>query len=336
VDALKIALDTLFVGALAMPWLALTIQLFFPEAARWLRNRLKKRKTEANTGQPTNAPSSANPADPANAPSSGEDQIRTAVAGVLLTALAYMIGAGVSRLAEDFFNDDDVKIAGRPLAVTEDHIRESVYCDPVESRLVEPEALSLCPCQLPGDGSDRVREIFQLQESALLLAGGDKTDRLRREHQQIMVLRGAAFDGVLTCMLCLLGWNLSKGRGQWRYVLPGIITLWVLNMLYYHLHLNEPEMQANLLLHHLQLFNGLRADEPPALEFTFLILGLGGFYSVWKGNAGSWPYAKGLWAALLATGLAYAGWYLTEIQYDRLVIYSFYAQSHGLLKLSAP
>ena len=312
-DALKIALDTVFVGALAIPWLALTIQLFFPEANSWLRDRLKERKTEANTGES------------ANALSSGDGQIATAVAGVLLTALAYLIGAGVGRLAEYFFNDEHLVIL-----VREYQIRKSVYCNPVESRLVEPEALSLCPCQLPGDGSDRVREIFQLQESALLLAGGDKTDRLRREHQQIMVLRGAAFDGVLSCMLCLLGWNLRrKGWGQWRYVLPGIITLCVLTMLYFHFDLKLPP-------HPLQLFSGLRADDPPAMELTLLILGLGGFYSVWKGSPGSWQYGKGFWAAALATGLAYAGWYLTEIQYDRLVIYSFYAQSHGLLKLPSP
>jgi hypothetical protein len=332
VDAFKIALETVFVGALAIPWLALTIGLFFPEANSWLWDRLKKRKTEANTGQPTNAPSSASTAEPANPLSSGEGQIATAVAGVLLTALAYLIGAGVSRLAEDFFNDDDLRIS-----VTEDQIRKSVYCDPVESRLVEPEALSLCPCQLPCDGSKRIREIFQLQESTLLLAGADKTDRLRRQHQQLMVLRGAAFDGVLTCMLCLLGWNLKKkGWGQWRYVLPGIITLCVLTMLYSHLNLKDADIHLKPPPHPLQLFSCLRADDPPAMELTFLILGLGGFYSMWKGKAGSWQYAKGFWAAALATGLAYAGWYLTEIQYDRLVIYSFYAQTHGLLKLPAP
>jgi hypothetical protein len=31
--------------------------------------------------------------------------------------------------------------------------------------------------------------------------------------------------------------------------------------------------------------------------------------------------------------MVYAGWYWTEILYDRLVLYSYYAQTHGLLKL---
>lgn len=316
-DALKIALETVFVGALAIFWLALAIQLFLPAAKSWLEKRWTR----------------ASPGGEKETPSSGEDQIRVAVAGVLLTALAYLVGAGVGRLAEDFFNDDDLRIAGVQISVTEDNIRESVYHNPVESRLVDPEALSLAPCELPCDRSDRIREIFDLQESTLLLAGSDKTDRLRLQHQQIVVLRGAAFDGFLTCILCLLGYVTQQERNIWRYVLPGIITLWALNMLFYHLHLSLSDIHLKALSHPLQLFTSLRADEPPLAKLTFLILGLGGFcLLVWKGNPGSWHYGKGFWAAVLATGLAYAGWYLTEIQYDRLVIYMFYAQSN-LLKL---
>jgi len=316
VDAFKIALETVFVGALAIPWLALTIQFFFPEASSWLG--------KSNNSIPS--------AEEKIAPSSGEDQIRIAVAGVLLTALAYMIGAGVGRVAEDFFNDDDLRM-GRLRLVTEDHIRESVYCSLDGTGLVDPAVPQLCQVNLRYKIRDRIRQIFLLEESTLLLAGGDKTDRLRREHQRIMVLRGAALDGVLTCVLCLLGWNLAQqGWGLWRYLLPGVITLGVLSMFYYHLHLDDSGLLANLL-HPRQLFDSLHADEPPSAELTFLILALGGFYLVRKGKPGTWQYAKGFWAAALATGLAYIGWYLTEIRYDELVIYSYYAQSHELLKL---
>jgi hypothetical protein len=58
-EALKIAFETIIIGALALPWLVVAIQLFFPVAKDWLLRP----------------------------PSFGKDEIQSALAGVLLVAL---------------------------------------------------------------------------------------------------------------------------------------------------------------------------------------------------------------------------------------------------------
>jgi hypothetical protein len=80
--ALTIAFDITIVGALALPWVILVIHLFFFEGEnrilevfRWV-----------------------------------QDSKMTAVAGVLLFTVAYTLGSVVSRLGQDFFNDDDLYV----------------------------------------------------------------------------------------------------------------------------------------------------------------------------------------------------------------------------------
>jgi hypothetical protein len=137
-------------------------------------------------------------------------------------------------------------------------------------------------------------------------------------------LRGAAFDGLITCLLCLLGWNAKQNWGLWRRrVLPTVLLLYTLYALLWN-HLK--------LLPHPHRFL-LKVDDPPFMELTILLLGAGGWYVAVKRAKGSWPYGTG-WVSLLFAALAYSGWYWTEILYDRQVIYSFYANQHHLLKLT--
>jgi hypothetical protein len=311
-DNLKIALETVFVGALALPWIFLLVQFFFPDVIEWLRHL----------------------------PDFGKDQVRLTVVGVLVAALIYCLGAAVARLGQDFFNDDDL-----PGSVTSDKIRTSVYCDPVNSGMVTlavpfrdgsgPYApvtptwfRRLCDNDRTS-ANYRTRQIFSLQESALLLAGADKTSRLRLLHQQMMILRGAAFDGVLTCILFLIGWFMQhQNWGGWRYVLPIAIFLLVARMLCSHFHIHPFASQS--LWQSAQFEPG----DPPFMELTFLLLGVCASCVVGKVNQASWKYGTGLRIALLLTGLAYAGWYWTEIMYDQLVLYSYFAGSTGLLKLA--
>ena len=105
--ALTIAFDTTIVGALALPWVVLVIHLFFFRGERsvvallrWVRK-----------------------------------QNQPAVAGVLLFAMTYSLGSAISRIAQDFFNDDDLHIqfpTDPPLllrvGVNEERILTSVYC----------------------------------------------------------------------------------------------------------------------------------------------------------------------------------------------------------------
>ena len=103
--ALNIAFDTIIVGTLALSWVTLVIHLFFLEDESVIDKAISWIK----------------------------DKELTAVAGVLLFAMAFALGSGVSRTAVDFFNDDDLRIDayGRRfrVGVTEDGIRTKVYCE---------------------------------------------------------------------------------------------------------------------------------------------------------------------------------------------------------------
>jgi hypothetical protein len=314
-DALKIALETIFVGALALPWLILAAQLFFPELSLakaadfdgWLAKVWSIKSEVAGY----------------------------TVVGVLAVAMAYTVGAAVSRLAGDFFNDDDLFLH----LPTEDQIRASVYCEESEIVLVEirvplQETYDPCPkttrrlwfrgghANDEPSRSDVIRKIFSLQEISLLLLGEDKTSRLRLFRQQIVILQGVAFDGLIMCLLCVLGWNAKQSWGVWRWLLPIGLFIWTAGAFWNHFHLFQNH----------QFFQG-SLDDPPLLELTWLLLAVGAAYAVWKGTKGSWPQGAGVVSFLLAA-LAYSGWYWTEILYNQLVIYSFYAGQHPLLKLT--
>lgn len=214
-EALKLAFDTVIVGALALPWLAFILDLALRprnvgKYQVWsLWSFLKGKAVKMGITIPS------------------------AVAGVLLFVAAYFVGVVVTRASGDFFNDE----MPRPLP-TEDHIRTAAYCDltyivedkdgitklideakrrpPAPAPKAEKtatEKTTADPCGETKEAEKAIQRLFQVQEAALLLEGGDKTDRLNQLHSQILVLRGAAFNGLLTFMLCLFGLGgSSKGN----------------------------------------------------------------------------------------------------------------------------
>ncbi len=318
-DVLKIAVDTLIVGALAAPWLLLLIDFFFPE--------VREDGNGKGNGRLSLLLSLV-----------GEKN-RGTVAAVLLAATAYLLGAGVSRVAEDFFDDAD-----SPVKLTESHIRASVYCNDNERHVLSTDDISVTPgagngklaCKGWRSGEDRdgaraqVEQIFHLQESALWLTGEDKVSTLRYLHQQIMVLRGSAFDGLITCVLCLFGWWATKGPRSRRVLaaLPIGLIFYAVYSFAWHFVCRRG-FQPNAVF-----------DDPPLMELTWLAIGAvgcclllwKGAQPVWKGAQPARPYLALFFLAALLAGLAYSGWWRTEILYDRLVINTYYAQSHSLLK----
>src|SRR5216684_6932747 len=102
--AFIIAFDTIIVGTLALTWVLLVIHLFFSNTELRLGKLLEWVGTQ---NQP-------------------------ALAGVLLFAMAYSLGSAVSRLAQDFFDDDDLHIRVSHylfrVGVTESSIRTAVFC----------------------------------------------------------------------------------------------------------------------------------------------------------------------------------------------------------------
>src|ERR1700730_10458946 len=327
--AFSIAFDIIVVGALALPWVFLVIHLFFSHNESTLKNLFDWVK----------------------------EQQQPALAGVLLFAMAFPLGSVVSRVAQDFFDDDDLHIqVFRHLlrvGVTETIIGTDVFCNncnpelpvaapshspaeksdqfksndlksndlqsddlfaknctsssPVNSSFVNPskarlEAFRTDPnfkdlllakgeqqfrstdpnCTYTGrwvikacdqenhqyitaewinDQQHRAEDVFRVHEAAVLLRGTDPTERIRQFHDQIMVLRGAAFNGMLAFSLCWFWWS-AKFQSWWRwgvllaYLIPGAITT-----------CNHLRGQPN---------------GPPYMEFTLLSLAAAGCHLLWK------------------------------------------------------
>jgi hypothetical protein len=389
--ALTIAFDTTIVGALALPWVLLIIHLFFFEGENHAQDALdwvKKRELQT-------------------------------IAGVLLFAMAFTLGSAVSRIAQDFFNDDDLRIPGIfRMTTTEDRIIARVYCESDENLSLLSEASNpvladklrafqsqksnccsaeenqqpemangvktkkratqahktktciaenkdakiaatgsnpeistspsqpaQCPCewivngigrtayqQHSADESDlisNVRDIFGLEENGLLLKGEDATLRLRQLHDQIMVLRGATFNGIVTFSFCLFAWGVRERRVKsrpvlrWALAFVPVIFLLLAGEAFYH-HLQERE-----------------AAEPPYMEFSLLVIGLAGAVLLWRSRplfssgksradaaderdslcSWRWGAVSLLFAMLSLAGIL--GWWATEVIYAKQVIYSY-------------
>jgi hypothetical protein len=324
--ALIIAFDAIIVGSLALTWVLLVIHLFFSD------NELSIKKLLEWV----------------------EKQNQPAVAGVLLFALAYFLGSAVSRTAQDFFDDDDLHFHVYHylfrVGVTESSIRTDVSChtlqrgdvtpkpgDPVADKretfkqnnpnctytgrwivhqTIDPATKQLVTAQWIADQEDGAEEIFRFQEATVLLQGTDATERLRQFHDQIMVLRGAAFDGMLAFSLCLFWWS-SRFRSWFRYAVlllylfPGAIATWN----HYRGHPNGP----------------------PYMEFTLLTLAASGWHLLWKRRPkkqdpherhpvhvapGEIRFAY-LLLSLFLTLSAFLAWWATQVLYDEQVIYSY-------------
>ena len=305
-DALKIALETIIVGALALPWMFLLIDLFCPEKEHLFKQLLEllDRKAVAT------------------------------VAGAVAVSLAYVVGASVGRVATDFFNDDDLLID-----VTEDAIRTSVYCDssnpwliqtgaklsidnehttgsatPCTTTAVSTATAAVSQCRADREARDnRVRQTFAVQEASLLLTSAGNTDRLRFLHQQLVVLRGVALDGVLVTLLCLFGFcaqNRTWGRAA-LFVIAGAQLAWSIYALRCHLH----EHWHNI------------ASEPPLMEIVLIAIGFAGLGLTLR-DVPPRPYRCAFVFSAVLTLLAYAGWWYSEIVYNHTVIFFFYAHAH--------
>lgn len=323
--AFSIAFDIVIVGALAVPWVLLVINLFF---------LTKEKRVELLNWARSHALGVI-----------AKDQAAlAALASVLFFTMAYPLGSAVSRMAQDFFDDDDLHIRiskyRLQVGVTESSIRAEVYCQQqglipqtlINSIAAGPEQFSIEECWYTrawhvlqiyepriAQQNDRAETIFHIQEGAILLKGTDANEKLRQFHDQIMVLRGAAYNGLVAFSLCLFWWcTRYKSKLRWAalslYLLPGLIALG----------------------HHLQ---ERAATDPPYMEFTLLILAAAGWRLLWqrrpkKTDADGEPRpqngrAKIRFAYLLLsfflTLTAFLGWWATQVMYDQQVIYSYQA-----------
>jgi len=333
--ALSIAFDITIVGALALPWVLLIVHLFFFEGENKLGELLAWIKK----------------------------QDQAAVAGVVLFAVAYTLGSAVSRIAYDVSNDDDLHIQiGKwilRVGATQNRVLTSVYCNRDYNGLLragaENPALQekistfqsqkkdwLCrqalswvaatrPDWMEENLSGTAADIFGLQESAMILKGEDATLRLRQQHDQIMVLRGAAFNAMLACAFCVFGWGQSVRRrnprsfGRWILAMSPLVFL-VVGLLAYW---NHDKHRAG--------------SDPPYMEWCLLFVGIAGACLLWKrgvraagASAPNGRPCRGWPTYALLSGLlmvaAMMGWWSSQVAYTQQVVYSYDSQGTPAVK----
>jgi hypothetical protein len=300
VDALKFAFEILIVGALALPWVAI-LAIMFP-------------------GEPSSKPAFYLSIIP--------EPAQNAVVLAVVIALGYLLGSAVSRVSRNFFDDDDFW-RGAP---TEQSIRTAVYGDEYcNNHLLRQLSLPHLPSSQPKSGSglpqwfcqswDKnkdfnryVEELFRLQESRLLLSGQDKTDRMRQYFDQIIVLRGAAFNFFLVFALCVFGM-----AGNWRARLASKPTLRASTLLAPAIVLGYGGFS---LVHHFRQL--VRQQDiyrhPPFAELVLLALGIVGVIAVTRARHTT-MYCRTLLIAAFLCVISFGGWWWTEVMYDTQVIY---------------
>jgi len=309
-EAVKFAFDTLLVGALALPWLSLLVQMHFPPA-----NHGADRYSALVSALPK--------------------QTREIAVSVVVLSLGYFLGAAIWRISDDFFLDPDV-LWRMP---TEGSIREDVYvheyCDvkvpntgaatPVPAQLKSGE-IDFCPSgdqkkkgtdaytKWHDDWVEPITRLFLEQENKLLLQGDDRTTRFRELHDQDVILRGATLNGLTLAVLCLFGFFASfrNGPRQWSKSLATHVPAAAL-ILY----------GAYKIRSHLQGFI-IDPDpfrDPPLAELVIFLLGLGGLPAK-APEASQWKYFHGCWLSLTLTVVAYGAWWWTEVVYYQGVLHA--------------
>jgi hypothetical protein len=329
----SIAFDTIIVGALALPWLFLVIHLFFPQDETRLGGILdwvNKQNQPAVAGillfamaYPLGSVVSRIAQDCFD-----DDDLYIEVPGQFFFRVG-VTTTGTRILTHVFCQDNNQGLVSRELV---DALSgKSEQSDPCHftGRWIIP-GNELSPSQsdqnLKPTAHDRLSraeglavDFFHVEEGKLLLQGTDKNERLRQYHDERMVLRGAAFDGLVTFSLCLFWWS-SERRSKLRYAVPFVYLIPGGIALYNHLFRERSE------------------SNPPLLEFTLLVLALAGLYLVWRRrpqgkvsageaaeqNATGHIRTSYLVLSLLLTVTAFLGWQATEVLYDQQVIYSSY------------
>jgi hypothetical protein len=159
---------------------------------------------------------------------------------------------------------------------------------------------------------DNLLTFFQLQESATLKQGGEKTERIKQLYERIIVLRGAVLIGLALLLLCTFAYC-ARVRGQ---PVPRLKTAMGI--------LLTSSLTIFVLLNGYDDLVGGDIFDVPVLEITIGAITIVGLVLVVRGVT-TRPFVRVriLVGIAFLAALAYGGWLNSEISYDRQIISAF-------------
>lgn len=345
--AITIAFDTIIAGALALPWLLLVVHLFFPNGEQHVAD-LPKRIKEIN--QPAamavvlfavtyliGSAVSRTAQDFSN-----DDDLHLSI-----TDLGWHPGEGHASGCKAGSDPGSRHLLLR-FGMTQNRIFASVYCEKqsfqpprrasaVLAAKIEDFRSHSCACtrtirwhahldrnqeEQEEELNEDAGDVFGLEQGDLLLQSEDSTLHLRQLHDQVMVLRSAAFNAMIACALCLYAWGVRL-----RHEKPRSALRWLVALLPAGIFM----LAAITIAHH---FAERAPTDPPYMEFSILVVAGGGAWVLWLRRVRPADLQKGhrapcrQWLAFaflsfLLMGTAALAWWSSEVAYTEQVIYAY-------------
>jgi hypothetical protein len=355
-DALKFAFEILIVGALALPWLAILSQMFeavgpsstlpaflnvIPDAARTTVTVALVIAFGYVAGSVVSRTSRDLFNDELLRPLPTEDLIRIAVyQGEYCGQDQMNVNENAPFVGESTVLSDDSDL----FEDSEDHSlpRNPSKAIKTQHSLHEKYRNAFCPTEAIAKQQLSRREtaekleqhitnMFRLQEGEMLLLGEDKVGRLKQYYDQITVLRGAAFNGFVLLVICLMGCcaNLriraaaNPTKTFFAYLPAAILFsfgIYELGGHYRHIQAAAMHLHHSDLVTRSQSVDALYND-PPLAELVLILLGAVGLLVIFKAKKTA-PYLRTAIVAGIVTAVCLGAWWWTEIMYDLQVVHS--------------
>lgn len=301
-DAFKFAFETTIVGLLSLPWLALLIAMFYQPLQ--LFNRIQR----------------------------GSTVLESATFGVLTLAIAYSMGSAISPLAAQLLDDQDLPIPYKSRKIKADLYLKTLDLLKLNTLLntsdtpISRAAAKILDCS-PSPACSKSKEfweasdnLFTLQEEVVLGDGTDKTERIVRLHEQVVVLRGAVFNVGVFVVLCWFAY-FSRLRSETMHVVLSnpiavLKTVVAISLTIFLIFVAANYGELDVRRHDV--------TDPPIMELGLLILGGLGISAELIGVVKR-PPAVALVVGLILIPVVYGAWAWTEVLYSRSLISAFLA-----------
>jgi hypothetical protein len=256
--------------------------------------------------------------------------LESATFGILTLAVAYFMGSAIAPLAAQLLDDQDLPIPYKSRKIRADLYLKELDWLKLNTLLntsdtpISRAAGKILDCSPPPKCSkskqfwESADDLFILQEEVVLGDGTDKTERIGRLHEQVIVLRGAVFNAVIFAVLCWFAY-FSRPRGEpmriiWsnpRTVLKTVLTIsFAIFLIVVAASYGELDIRRH------------DVTDPPIMEFGLIILGGLGILTELIG-AVKRPPTVAFFVGLILIPVAYLAWAWTEVLYSRTLISAF-------------